>query len=116
MVLILVKWRITKGREEDFIDYWRGLTVARGKGLFRELLTQAEDGPPSDKLHTWEFTDSSYSTFVNVGIWDSAQEFEDAVGQYIGRNKDFEAEIRERKILKFVIDRGVTLPEAALVE
>jgi hypothetical protein len=110
----LVKWRITKGHEDEFIAYWKGLAVPKGKGLFREILTQAEDSSPSDKLHTWDFTDLSWSTFVNVGIWHSAEEFEEAVGKWIGKNKDFEAQIRERKILKFVVDRGGMLPEAAL--
>ncbi len=40
MVIILVHWLIRKGSEGSFIETWKGMTVKKGRGLYREILTQ----------------------------------------------------------------------------
>jgi hypothetical protein len=117
--------------EDAFLARWKQMSVGAGSGLFREILTKIDVGPANPKFHTFSLGDPFYSTFINIGMWESVEAFDRAVGKYIpeaqiverqGRQKltieleEFEFKLRERVILEVVSDRGGQLPEAALRE
>lgn len=131
MVVILVHWLIRHDKEEDFKNRWRQMTVGLQAGLFREILAELDEEPANPQFHTFSLGDPFYSTFINIGIWESVDHFDKAVGKYIpeaelsiknGRKKysieleEFEFKLRERVVLKVVSDRGGQLPPAALRE
>jgi len=85
------------------------------------------------KFNTFSITDVTYSTFINIGLWRSIEDFDRAVGKYIPptaevRNpengrlqkqitlEEFEFKIRERIVLEIIADRdgGTELPKAQL--
>jgi hypothetical protein len=126
MVVIMVHWLIKKGIEhtEAFEAMWKTMSIEPNTGLYREVLTtpvQAEDA----KFNTFSITDNAYVTYINIGIWKDIESFDAAVGKYIqpperrkpirGTSKgkemlaiyqhDFEFKIRERIILKKILDR-----------
>ena len=95
--IVLVEWRIKKGREQEFLDYWsKQATVRDRSGLVGEFLSQAESREKFP-LMVWE-ADPRWTTFVNVGIWRSGFGFEQQIGRYIdlSRPLDFEAAPRRR--------------------
>jgi hypothetical protein len=51
--------------------------------LFREILTKIDVGPANPKFHTFSLGDPFYSTFINIGMWESVEAFDRAVGKYI---------------------------------
>jgi hypothetical protein len=131
MIAILVHWQIRPGKEEEFKAKWKQMTIAPGSGLYREILTELDPEPPNPLFHTFSLGDPFYTTFINIGIWESLEQFDNAVGKYIpqaelsernGLQKfvieldAFEFKLRERVVLKVVSDRGGQLPEAQLAE
>jgi hypothetical protein len=137
MVVILVHWLIKKGieNEQAFEDMWKKMTIEPNTGLYREVLTQPVQSQ-DPKFNTFSITDAAYTTYINIGIWKDIQSFDDAVGKYIQtpeRRKpltgsysntemlavyqhDFEFKIRERIILKKILDRkgALEFPDADL--
>lgn len=126
MVVIMVHWLIKKGieNEEAFENMWKKMTIEPNTGLYREVLTcPAEAADP--KFNTFSITDNAYKTYINIGIWRDVESFDAAVGKFIqaperrkpltGSYKDremlavyqhdFEFKIRERIILKKILDR-----------
>jgi len=126
MIVIMVHWLIKKGieNEEAFEAMWKKMTIQPNTGLYREVLTrpvQAED----PKFNTFSITDKAYTTYINIGIWIDIESFDAAVGKYIQPPEkrkplsgphadkemlavyrhDFEFKIRERVILKTILDR-----------
>ncbi len=131
MVVILVHWLIQQGKEEDFKNRWQQMTIKHGSGLYREILTELDKEPSNPKFHTFSLGDPFYSTFINVGMWESVDHFDKAVGKYIPeaqmfteggirkytiKLEEFEFKLRERIVLKIVSDRGGQLPDAQLKE
>lgn len=131
MVVILVHWLITKGMEYKFESRWKQMTIDKASGLYREILTKIHERASNPRFHTFSIGDPFYSTFINIGMWESVEAFDRAVGKYIpeaaiiekdGRQKytieleEFEFKLRERVILEVVSDRGGQLPQAALAE
>lgn len=129
MVVILVHWLINKGQEEEFLARWRQMTVDAHSGLFREILTTPNPEPEDAKFHSFSVGDPFYSTFINIGVWESLEHFDAAIGRYIpqaeiiekdGRKKYtieleiFEFKLRERVVLKVISDRGGQLPDAEM--
>ena len=131
-VVILIHWLVRKGCERAFEDFWRGMSVKHGSGLYRELLTTPLTCA-DPKFNTFSITNTSYSTYINIGIWRSICDFDRAIGAYIpptaetpdpvtGRRRrsitleDFEFKIRERIVLQTVSARsgGLDLPATAL--
>jgi hypothetical protein len=130
MVVIMVHWLIKKGieNEQAFEDFWKSMTVQPNTGLYREVLTRPEE-QDNPKFNTFSITDNAYITYVNIGIWRDLESFDEAVGKYIqpperrkpesGRRQDremlavyledFEFKIRERVVLKKVLDRKGSL-------
>lgn len=131
MVVILVHWLIKLGMEEKFTARWKQMSISKDAGLFREILTRIDVRPSNPKFHTFSVGDPFYVTFINIGVWESVEAFDRAVGKWIpeaeiiekdGRQKysieleEFEFKLRERVILEVIADRGGQLPEAALEE
>ena len=131
MIVILVNWLISKGKEKDFVERWHKMTVESGSGLYREILAQL-DMDTNPKFHTFSLGDPFYSTFINIGMWESVEHFDKAIGKYIPEAtifeddkgirrysislEEFEFKLRERVVLKVISDRGGPLPEAKLKE
>lgn len=83
MVTVLVHWLIRQGKEEAFKARWRQMIIGEGAGLYREILTELDQEIPNPKFHSFSLGDPFYSTFINIGIWDSVGHFDRAVGKYI---------------------------------
>jgi hypothetical protein len=132
MVVILVHWLIFPGKEKVFEARWRQMTVPADSGLYREILTELDREPANPRFHTFSLGDPFYSTFINIGIWESVEHFDRAIGKYIpeavivekpdGRQtysielEAFEFKLRERVVLKIISDRGGQLPDAQMRE
>jgi hypothetical protein len=131
MVVILVHWLIHHGREEEFKARWERMSVRSNAGLYREILTEIHKDTSNPKFHTLSVGDPFYSTFVNIGVWESVEHFDREIGKHIpeaivvekdGKQKysieleAFEFKLRERIVLKVVADRGGELPRAKLRE
>jgi hypothetical protein len=133
MVIILVHWLVRPGYEEMFKRFWCDMNVPQNEGLYREILTEpsALNDP---KFNTFSLTDRSYSTFINIGLWRSVEDFDNIITKrYIlpaveaknpktGRTEriitldEFEFKIRERIVLKIISDRdgGLQMPKSCL--
>jgi heme-degrading monooxygenase HmoA len=128
MVIILVYWQIKEDRVEEFENYWKTLgNVEDKKGFYREILTKpvAQSDP---KFNTLGMTDRNYIAYVNLGFWNSVEDFERAVQESMpktsqttdlasGRTKQsielepFEFKLRERIVLTPIFERGGSLPD-----
>ena len=101
MRIILVHWKICKGREEEFLTYWSKVSkVADRAGLIGEFLS----GPDDRSLYPWINwgLDEGYTTFVNVGFWAEGAAFDEQFGRFIDDSRPplpFEAERRTRILL-----------------
>ena len=132
MVIILIHWLIKKGFEEQFMSAWRKMSVRQNSGLYREMLTAVEPTVTDAKFNTFSITSPNYTTFINIGMWESLEAFDEAVGKYIPEAEtheeangsrrvtisleEYEFKIRERVVLKKVLDRGGELPPADVPE
>jgi hypothetical protein len=131
LVVILVHWLIRKGQEKAFKARWKEMTIKAEAGLYREILTELSPSEADPKFHTFSLGDPFYTTFINIGMWESVHAFDAAVGKYIpqaattekdGRVKytieldAFEFKMRERVVLRVVNDRGGDLPPATMSE
>jgi len=100
MRIVLIEWRIKKGQEKQFLEYWSKRAVVRDRsGLIGELLSGVES-PQLYPWITWEL-DERWTTFVNVGLWRDAAEFEEQIGSYMNEARPpmvFEA-ARRRRVL-----------------
>ena len=98
MRIVLIEWRIRKGQEEQFLEYWSKRAVVQDRsGLIAEFLSRVES-PQQYPWITWEF-DERWTTFVNVGLWRDASDFEEQIGRYMDDTRPplaFEAERRRR--------------------
>lgn len=98
------------------------MNVPSGAGLYREILTGLDHEPANPQFHTFSLGDPFYSTFINIGIWESLDHFDRVIGERIpkanivekeGKQKysieleSFEFKLRERIVLKVVADRGI---------
>lgn len=133
MEILLIHWQIKKDRTEEFEKYWKNLMNVEGKrGFHLEMLTMPT--PKSDpKFNTWSITDPNYRTYINIGCWNSIEDFERAVQETMpkasqatdpgsGRTKQiielepFEFKVRERIVLKPIAQRGGSLPDVSDLE
>lgn len=96
--IVLVEWRIKKGREDEFLEYWSTrATIADRSGLIGEFLSRVEDR----KQYPWMVwnLDRRWTTFVNVGFWRDGADFQEQIGRFIDNSKPpqaFEATKRRR--------------------
>lgn len=96
--IVLVEWRIKKGREQEFLDYWSTrATVGDRSGLIGEFLSRVEDLKQFPWM-VWSL-DPRWTTFVNVGIWRAGSDFQEQIGRFIDNSRPplaFEAQRRRR--------------------
>jgi hypothetical protein len=96
--IVLVEWRIKKGREQEFLEYWsKQATIADRSGLIGEFLSRVEDRKQFPWM-VWDL-DKRWTTFVNVGFWRSGDDFHEQIGRFINNAKPplaFEAQKRRR--------------------
>lgn len=101
MRIVIVEWRIKKGHETEFLDYWSNkATIADRSGLISEFLNRVEN----QQDFPWMVWDLSprWTTFVNVGYWREGADFQHQIGRFIDNSKpplSFEAERRRRILL-----------------
>lgn len=122
MVVVLVRWYIRKGKEDEFKQTWDGMKPATDEGLFREFFSKPVD-IDDDKYHSLDVESQYYNTYINVGVWQKIEDFDQAIGSMIpGRtpqsntiekkNKeiievfDFEFKLRERIVMNVEKTRG----------
>lgn len=114
MIVALINWRILPSEVDVFLNKWKtGLRLENAPGLIGEFLSKVNDTTFHEGV-TWEmeadesddrreWRDQNHVSYVNVGIWESAEHFMDAVGKYMSKGRtlkeDFEAAPRRRAIL-----------------
>ncbi len=105
MIIVLIHWKIKPEMVEDFLKFWKDTAVVTDRrGLVGEFLTEAHSTAEYPWV-TWHLTgcEGKYRSFINVGYWDSAQEFQEQIGKYFETSTEmqkFEAERRVRTALK----------------
>ena len=99
--IVIVEWRIKTGRENDFLEHWSTRsTIPDRSGLIHEFLSRVE----SREQFPWRVWDlnAAWSTYINVGFWRSAADFQQQLGWTIDDTKPmlaFEAQPRRRLCL-----------------
>jgi len=99
--IVVVEWKIKKGREAEFLDYWSTRsTIPDRSGLIGEFLSGVEDRDRFPWIN-WSL-DDRWTTFYNVGLWRDSLDFEGQIGKSIDNSRppqDFEAARRTRVFL-----------------
>lgn len=114
MIIALINWRILPHFEAHFLDRWKtGLRLEGQPGLIGEFLSKVE-GPSFHEGVTWQmeadelddpsaWRSNDFVSYVNIGMWNSAEEFMNAVMKYASKGRtlkeEFEAAPRRRAIL-----------------
>ena len=99
--IVLVEWRIKKGQENEFLEYWSTrATIEDRTGLVGEFLSRVED----QKQFPWMVWDLNpgWTTYVNVGFWRNGADFQQQIGRFIDNSRPplaFEAERRRRVLV-----------------
>jgi heme-degrading monooxygenase HmoA len=101
MRIVVLEWRIRKGQEDEFLEYWSSrATVPDRSGLIGEFLSQVEDQDQYPWI-SWEL-DERWTTFVNVGLWREGSDFQNQIGRFIDDTRPpmaFEAACRRRVLV-----------------
>lgn len=102
--IVVVEWKIKKGQEQEFREYWaKKSTIPDRSGLIAEFLSGEEDRGRFPWIN-WAATKSDdYTVFYNVGIWRRSDDFMGQIGKYIDNNRPplaFEAARRSRVFLQ----------------
>ena len=107
MVIVVIHWKIKPepNKVKEFLEFWKTAAIVEDRrGLIGEFLSEGHSTAEFGWI-TWPLTgcEDKYKSFVNVGIWNSAKEFQEQVGKYFDSftgPEDFEAETRLRTALK----------------
>ena len=101
MRIVLVEWRIKRGEEEQFLEYWSTRQpIPDRSGLIGEFLSRVESREQYPWI-TWEL-DEHWTMFVNVALWREAADFEEQIGRHLDDTRPpmaFEAERRRRVLV-----------------
>lgn len=101
MRIVIVEWRIRKGHEAAFLDYWSQNQVIEDRsGLIGEYLSHVENQRDCQWI-TLEFG-ADWTTYVNVGFWSDADAFRRQIGPKINDQRpalSFEHEKHRRLFL-----------------
>lgn len=108
MVIVVIHWKIERGLEQDFFDYWSHvLTIDPDSKLVGEFLSRPMDSAEArcDAIVLGDTNSNDYVSYFNVGIWEEHDSFfKEVIEPYVtkaaGRREAFEVEYRERMILK----------------
>jgi len=101
--IVVVEWKIKKGHEQEFLDYWATKsTIPDRTGLIAEFMSGEESREQFPWIN-WAAAESGDSTtFYNIGIWRKADDFMGQIGKYIDNKRPpmaFEADHRHRIFL-----------------
>lgn len=104
MRIVAVEWKIKKGREQEFIDYWSTRsTIPNRDGLIAEFLSGVDSKDKWPWINwTGPIDKPGITTYYNVGLWRDGDSFQDQIGKFVDNNRpplDFEAEKRTRVFL-----------------
>ena len=104
MRIVAVEWKIKKGREQEFLDYWSTrATVANRGGLIAEFLSGVDSKEKWPWINwTGPIDKPGITTYYNIGLWKDGDSFQDQIGKFVDNNRpplDFEAERRTRVFL-----------------
>ena len=107
MIIVLVYWKIKPNAQDtnDFLDFWKREAVVDDRtGMIGEFLSEV-DRRNYPNITTWNLDDDpeSYRCFVNVGLWEDEQAFNEQIAKYFNDNqpcKHFEQARRVRAILR----------------
>ena len=99
MIIVIIHWKIKPEQEkvEEFLEFWRKAALVGDRtGLIGEFLSEGHSTKEFGWI-TWPLTgcERKHKSFVNVGYWNSAEEFQEQIGKYFDSStgpKDFEAE------------------------
>jgi len=100
--VVLVYWTVKKGLEDEFIRFWKTRTVSDKSAFVGEFLSKVE---LPDGYNTWDLSVDGATTFINVGIWKSMEDFKSQIGKYISSRERFEQKFRVRAMLTPFIRR-----------
>lgn len=92
MDIVLVRWKIRPEKEDEFLEYWKKSIDVKPKGLIDENLSKVE----SDETSNWDISDGAPVVYVNVGRWESKEDWKRAFTELPTSPMDFESELRER--------------------
>jgi hypothetical protein len=99
--IVLVEWRIKKGQEQEFLDYWSTrATIEDRTGLVGEFLSRVEDQTQFPWM-VWDLN-PGWTTYVNVGFWRNGADFQQQIGRFIDNSRPslaFEADRRRRVLV-----------------
>jgi|SRR5438445_5179692 len=102
--VVLVYWAVHEGHKNEFIEFWKTRKVPDKSAFVGEFLSQV-DLP--DGYNTWDLSVDKGTTFINVGIWKSKEDFKKQIGGYIAERQGFEKKFRVRAMLTpFVRRKG----------
>ncbi len=101
--IVVVEWKIKKGHEQEFLDYWSTKsTIPDRTGLIAEFMSGEESREQFPWINWAAAESGDYTVFYNVGIWRRADDFMGQIGKYIDNNRPpmaFEADHRHRVFL-----------------
>ena len=95
MRIVIVEWKIKKGREQEFLDYWaQRSTIPNRDGLIAEFLSGVDSKDKWPWINwTGPIDKPGITTYYNIGLWRDGDSFQDQIGKYIDNNRpplDFE--------------------------
>jgi hypothetical protein len=104
--IVLIHWKIRKGREQDFEELWKAvLTFKNRDGLIGEFLSKVERRDAIYPYVTWPIACANLANeemcthYINVGLWSSHARFFEEIGKNMNDDqsiKDYEIERRRR--------------------
>ncbi len=101
--IVVVEWKLKKGREQEFLDYWATKsTIPDRTGLIAEFMSGEESREQFPWINWAAAESGDFTTFYNVGIWRKADDFMGQIGKYIDNKRPpmaFEADHRHRVFL-----------------
>lgn len=101
--IVVVEWKIKKGHEQEFLDYWATKsTIPDRSGLIAEFMSGEESREQFPWINWAAAESGDVTTFYNIGIWRKADDFMGQIGKYIDNKRPplaFEADHRHRVFL-----------------
>ncbi len=117
LTIALIEWRIKKGQENEFLDYWATKsTIPDRAGLIGEFLSGEQEAAGQFPWVNWQTRSTpEYTVYYNVGIWRSSKDYVDQIGKFADNSRPpmpFEYDHRRRVLIEpFEWRRGpVALP------
>ena len=86
--IVVVEWKIKKGHEQEFLDYWATKsTIPDRSGLIAEFMSGEESREQFPWINWAAAESGDFTTFYNIGIWRKADDFMGQIGKYIDNKR-----------------------------